>query len=87
MVFYLTKKNIVMIIALLTTFSTTNYIAFFLFIMIYFIFIKKTVNSFVIVLPLVAIFSIIFFEVGFLQNKIISQLNEVDKYYKPVSRK
>jgi len=80
--FLLTKKNIVMIIALITTFSTTNYIAFFLFIMIYFVFINKKINSFVIVLPLLAIFITIFFEAGFLQNKIFTQLNEVDKYYR-----
>jgi hypothetical protein len=75
------KKNIIMMIALLTTLSTTIYIAFFLFIMIYFVFINKTINSIVTIVPLLAIFIIIFFEVGFLQNKIKSQINETDKYY------
>jgi hypothetical protein len=75
------KKNIIMMIALLTTLSTTIYIAFFLFIMIYFVFINKTINAIVTIIPLFAVFLIIFFEAGFLQNKIKSQINETDKYY------
>ncbi|MDR3610263.1 MAG: O-antigen ligase family protein [Ignavibacteriaceae bacterium] len=76
------KKNIVMIIALLSTFSTTNYIALFLFIMIYFIFIEKKLNAFIIVLPLLAIFIAIYFEADFLQKKINSQINDTNMYYK-----
>ena len=76
------KKNIVMIIALLTTLSTTNYIAFFLFILIYFIFIEKKTNPALVIIPLLAIFVALFFEVGFLHNKIFSQINEINMYYK-----
>lgn len=78
----LEKKNVVIIIALITTLSTTNYIALFLFIMFYFILIQKKMNSFVIVLPLLAIFITLSFEFSFLQDKIFAQINEVDKYNK-----
>lgn len=75
------KKNLVMIIALITTLSTTSYIAFFLLIMIYFITIQKKTNSFIIVLPSLAIFLLLFVELGFMKNKIVSQIGETDKYY------
>ena len=76
------KKNLVMIAALLTTLSTTNYIALFLFITVYFVFIEKKINSLIITLPLLVIFITVFIKADFLQNKVISQVNEVNKYYK-----
>ena len=75
------KKNIIMMIALLTTLSTTNYIAFFIFILIYLIFIQKKINSLIFVLPLAAIFITLFFEISFLQDKINSQVNNINEYY------
>jgi hypothetical protein len=75
------KKNIVMTLALITTLSTTSYIALFIIVVIYSIYINKKINPFALILPSLIVFTILFLQVEFLQNKIITQLNETEFYY------
>lgn len=69
----LNKKNIIFLIALLTTFSSAGYIAFFFIVSAYFL-VNKKISFKVIIFPIIVAMSIYgFLNIEFLSNKIIKQ--------------
>jgi len=73
------KKMLIMLIALITTFSTTGFIA--LFSLLIFYFLNKNLKTSLIFFPIFILFSsIIFFNTDFLYDKIVYELSLTKEY-------
>ncbi len=73
------KKILIMLIALITTFSTTGFIA--LFSLLIFYFLNKNLKTSLIFFPIFILFSsIIFFNTDFLYDKIVYELSLTKEY-------
>lgn len=77
-VLFSNAKGIVMLIALLLTFSTTAYIVFGMY-LLYFAFKEKGIKKYIILVFVVLLMFFSFVSINFLQNKITSQIETAHK--------
>jgi len=76
---FFNKKNIIFLIALLTTQSTTAYLALFIFICIYILISYRSIYSFILMPMLVFIFLNLYSRLDFMEEKVNKMYNESKK--------